>query len=182
MVELFWKIINFKIPEWFIAGSVFYCLLAATVLAAILVVTLKNVFHSAMALAVTLIGIAAVYLYLSSEFLAIMQILLYVGAILTLIIFAVMLTTRLNDRNVRQSNEQKLISFLLAISLFTALVIAIAKMSAAMGPVSDKVVTFKDIGNAVLSEYALPFEFISVVLLASLIGAIALAFRKKGEE
>lgn len=182
MIDLFWKIINFKIPEWIISLSVFYFIFAATILAAILVVTLKNVFHSAMALAVTLIGVAAVYLYLSSEFLAVMQLLLYVGAILTLIIFMVMLTTRLNDRNVRQTNEQKLISFLLAVSLLTALVIAIAKLSMTMGPVSDRVITFKEIGNAVLSEYAFPFEFVSILLLASLIGAIALAFRKKGEE
>lgn len=172
---------NLRIPEPFIAACVFYAVVAVTALSAILVVTLKNIFHSAIALAVTLIGIACVYLFLNSEFLAIMQILLYVGAILTLIIFAVMLTAKINDRNVIQTNEQKLVSFLLTASIFVILLIAVCKLSPGLTP-SEKTVSFKEIGNAVLTEYALPFEFISLVLLASLIGAIALAFRKKGEK
>ncbi|HRZ86469.1 MAG TPA: NADH-quinone oxidoreductase subunit J [bacterium] len=175
------QILDLKIPEWFISLSVFYFILAATAIAALMVVTLKNVFHSAVALAVTLIGVAAVYLYLNSEFLAIMQILLYVGAILTLIIFAVMLTAKLSDRNIMQANEQKLASFLLTGALFAILAIAIVKMKIGE-PAAGGTVALNELGRSFFTDYVLPFEFISLVLLAALIGAVALAFREKGDE
>ena len=153
-------------------------MLAVTVISAVLVVTLKNIFHSALALALTLIGIACIYLYLNCEFLAIRQLLLYVGAILTLILFAIMLIARINDKYVKQSNEQKGISFILCGSLFVLIVIAISKL-AFKDTLVKGYTTFQDIGKAVLTQYALPFEFVSIVLLASLIGAIALASRTK---
>lgn len=157
-----------------------YVLMAVSVIAAIGVVTLRSVFHSALALALTLLGVAGIYLALQAEFLAMIQILLYVGAVMTLVIFAVMLTERLGDKTIRQNNRQSIAAFL---GSFLFLVILCRILLRTPWPVREeaiaKHVNTADLGNALMGTYVFPFEVISVVLIAALIGAIVIAKRDK---
>jgi NADH-quinone oxidoreductase subunit J len=152
--------------------------MAASVIAAIGVVTLRNLFHAALALVAVLVGVAGIYFALHAEFLAVVQILLYVGAVMTLVIFTVMLTERLPDKTVRQINQQSLPA-LIVIPLFLAILFQIIRQT----PWPLKEYTLKnpattfDLAKALLGPYVFPFEVISVVLIAALIGAIVVAKR-----
>jgi len=94
----------------FLSASIFYLIALVSIIFALLSVTLKNMFHSALALIVMLLGVAAVYIYLDAEFLALVQVLIYVGAIMALIIFAIMLTSEIYNKNIQRHNQQKLVS------------------------------------------------------------------------
>ena len=157
-----------------------YVMMAVSVVAAIGVVTLRSVFHAALALALTLLGVAGIYIALQAEFLAMVQILIYVGAVMTLVIFAIMLTERLGDKTVRQDNPQSAPAFLGALAFLGMLSWVILKTP---WPVTEeavaKHVSTLDLGKALMGIYVFPFEVISVVLIAALIGAIVIAKRDK---
>ncbi len=90
--------------------TIFYALAGVIVASAILVVSVRNLFHCALALALTMFGISGIYLYLGWEFLAAVQVLIYVGAVTVLIIFGIMLTRKVMDDNARVMNNQVLLS------------------------------------------------------------------------
>src|SRR3989338_1014682 len=94
---------NVGIPQNIAISATFYPIACLTLLSALLVGTSRNIFHSAIYLALTLIGVASVYLYLDAEFLAIIQVLIYVGAIVTLFIFTIMLTVDIDTGSIRGS-------------------------------------------------------------------------------
>ena len=91
----------------YLGVGVVYGIMALSVIAAIGVVTLRNLFHAALFLAGVLLGTAGLFISLHADFLAMVQILIYVGAVLTLIIFAIMLTGRISDPSIKQKNNQK---------------------------------------------------------------------------
>ena len=157
----------------------FYCIAAVVLVSALLAVTLKNLFHSALFLALSLVGVAGIYLFLGAEFLAAIQVLIYVGAIVTLIIFVIMLTAKISDTSIRQTNQQKFISFIVALSIFILLSSIILKKEIVHTFIRENV-KVSDIGRELITTYGLPFEVISVVLLIALIGAIVLSRREKG--
>ncbi|MBI2167821.1 MAG: NADH-quinone oxidoreductase subunit J [Candidatus Omnitrophica bacterium] len=152
-----------------------YLLMALSLLAAVGVVTFRNIFHSALALAGTLLGVAGIYLALRADFLAGVQILLYVGAVVTLILFAIMLTHRLGDPTIPQANKQSgpaLAGLLILAALLGSLFLKTnwPVSEAALTPVTVRV-----LAKALLGEFVFPFEVVSIVLLAALIGAIVIA-------
>ena len=168
-----------------------YAILLLSLAAALGVVLSKNIFHSALCLVATLLGIAALYLALQAEFIAVVQILLYVGAVMTLIIFAIMLTHRIADQTIPQTNRQSLPA-VLALSGFVILVGSLlCKMDWSlvknvgapfMAPYSQGVINHAPtsvdalvLGKALLGEYVFPFEAVSIVLIAGLIGAVVIA-------
>jgi NADH:ubiquinone oxidoreductase subunit 6 (subunit J) len=157
----------------------FYFFAAVMVITALGVVTLRNVFHSALCLAVVASGAAVIYLILDAEFLAFAQILIYVGAVITLIAFVIMLTQRAVGARIRQSNDQKFLSLVVSVILLSLLLWKIP--TTVWNATSDQtsLADAKTIGNALLTKYLLPFEVISIVLLIALIGAIVLARREK---
>jgi NADH:ubiquinone oxidoreductase subunit 6 (subunit J) len=114
----------------------FYLLAAVIVVSGILVVTLRNVFHSALALVLTFFTVAGIYLMLSAEFLAAVQVLIYVGAVTILILFAIMLTHQIQSNSIRQSNEQVIPAALISIIF---LVLAIFAMTRTFGGRSEAV-------------------------------------------
>ena len=154
-----------------------------SVIAALGVVLLPNIFHAALCLVGTLIGIAILYLALQAEFIAVVQILLYVGAVMTLVIFAVMLTHRLGDPSVPQKNRQSLPAAFALIAFIVLIASLILKIDwyrlVGAGPVLAPPVNTLALGKALLGSYIFPFEVVSVVLVAALIGAIVIA--KKDE-
>ena len=106
---------NYGLPQGFIVQTSFYVIAAFAVISALGVVVSRNIFHCAIFLAVSLFCIAGVYLFLSAEFLAVVQVLIYVGAIVTLFLFAIMLTANIGDRSIRHTNRQVLAGGVIAI-------------------------------------------------------------------
>src|SRR3989338_4409603 len=159
----------------FASSGIFYAVAGITVLFALLSVTLKNIFHSALSLIVALLGVAAVYIYLDAEFLALLQVLIYVGAIMTLIIFGIMMTLKISDKSLRQHNRQKFLSFLISGAMAALLISIFVRSNFKKACAIQPQVSLQDIGRLLLTKYALPFEIISVILLAALIGAVVIS-------
>ncbi len=170
--------ITSQAPWAVVQQGTFYIIAVAMVIGAILVVTLKNVFHCALSLALVAIGAAGLYFMLDAEFLAVVQILVYVGAVITLIAFVVMLTQRVSGKNFKQSNNQKFISLIVSAGLLFMFFKKLPSVAWKTAPETDKLADVQTIGNALLTKYIFPFEIISVVLLVALIGAIVLARRE----
>ena len=158
----------------FLSGISLYLTMGLVLIAALLTVTVRNLFHAAIFLTFTLLGVAIIYFFLHAEFLAGVQILVYVGAIMTLVIFAIMLTSKIGDPAVPQTNHQRwpVLAALLAFAfvLIPTIVKTHWKLSET-GQMTDAV----EIGKALMGKFVFPFELISVVLLVALIGAIATA-------
>ncbi len=165
---------NFGLPQDFIVQASFYALAALTCIFALGVVTSRNIFHCAIFLAVTLFCVAGVYLFLNAEFLAIVQVLIYVGAIVTLFIFAIMLTANISDKSIPHTNRQVLASGIIAITILVLFVRIITGNPWKSGPAQAQPLSLREIGRSLMSAYALPFEVISLILLAALVGAIVI--------
>jgi NADH-quinone oxidoreductase subunit J len=162
----------------------FYIIAFVMILSAIAVVTLKNIFHAALFLVLTLFSVAALYILLSAEFLAAVQVLIYVGAISVLMIFAVMLTAQLTNYNIKQTNEQSLPALLISMCFIAITIFAIATNNKLGGfPIKENAETAgsntANLGQLLMRDFILPFEVVSVLLLAALIGAIVIAKRDK---
>lgn len=157
-----------------LAAVSFYGLLAGLLVTAVLTVTVRNLFHAAIFLAFTLLGVAIIYFFLRADFLAGMQILIYVGAIMTLVIFAIMLTVKIGDPFTSQTNRQKYPALVLFALLGTTLIRAIVRVpwKLAQTPQATDAVA---LGKALMGEYVFPFELISIVLLIALVGTIVVA-------
>ena len=171
---------NYGLPQDFVVQASFYVIAGLACVFAFGVVAMRNIFHCAVSLALCLFCVAGVYLFLNAEFLAIAQVLIYVGAIVTLFIFAIMLTANIEDRSIRQANRQVLVSAAVAVailSFFISIIVAAPWKTAPAGASSGP--RLEDIGRALMSAYALPFEFISLILLAALVGAIVIGKVKK---
>jgi len=154
--------------------AVFYLLAAFTVAAGLGVVFTTNVVHSALALMGTLLGIAAMFVLLGADFLGVVQLLVYVGGILVLTLFAVMLTSRVD---VRVSNRAvgRLPAAAVALVVLAAMTRAITTATwVAAAPGAPKPTVY-GIGSAFLGSYVLPFEIASLVLLVALIGAVVVS-------
>lgn len=157
--------------------AIFYFLAAFTVWAAAVVVFGKNIVRAAVALIFSFCGMAALYVLLDAEFLAAVQVLIYVGGITILLLFAIMLTSRIGSKTAKVMNDQVALSAIAGIGLLVGLIYAstagIAEVSAP--PPLPERETARFLGRALLTTYALPFEVVSVLLLAAMIGAIILA-------
>ncbi|MDQ3210580.1 MAG: NADH-quinone oxidoreductase subunit J [Actinomycetota bacterium] len=154
-----------------------FCVLAVIgSLSSIGVVTASNVVHAALYLVVSLLSVGGVYLVLGAEFIAWVQILIYVGAIVILFLFGLMLTKAPIGRDALD-NQQRWLGALVAVMVFAGLVFLIQEAF----PVQDAEAfeTFQGttelVGESIFRTYVLPFEAVSFLLLAALIGAIVLA-------
>ncbi len=159
---------------------IFYFVAAVTVLGALGVVVARNVVHSALFLILALLAVAGVFILLSAEFLAIVQILIYGGAVTILILFVMMLT-RVRDMPQALDGPQRPFAALAA-GAFLALSVLAAVSSDWPGETEKiTVVPFRELGDALFRIWAVPFEVASLVLLVALIGAIILARSEEGE-
>lgn len=144
-------------------------------IAALRVVTTKNVVHAALYLVGTLLGAAALYVLLFAEFLAWAQVLVYVGAVVVLMLFGLMLT-RAPIGSSNFDNDQKWLAALCAGALFgvTSWIVLEAFEGQEIDLASRKP-QVEAVGEAIFSDFVLPFEVVSVLLLAALIGAVVIA-------
>lgn len=163
---------------------IFFALSAFTLVAGVMVVTVKNIIHSALWLIASFFTVAALYLLMEAEFLAIVQVLVYVGAISILVLFAIMLTRHVTGEGVRQLYKRWWVALLVAAGLFGLLIVptvfnypwSVVQADAA-APVG--ISSSLEIGTAFMREYLLPFEVASILLLVALIGAIVIAFEER---
>lgn len=162
-----------------IAG--FYLIALMTVISAFIVVLSKNILRSLFALLFTLFGIAGLFLYLHADFLAATQVLIYVGGVLVLLLFGIMLTQKMVEADVR-SGKVQFVPTLVAMGilfLFLAFVIFQTPWNAKGAPVPDQTQfgtgTTAGIGSLLMTEWLLPFEIASILLLAALVGAVSIA-------
>jgi NADH:ubiquinone oxidoreductase subunit 6 (subunit J) len=149
--------------------------------AAVMVVSIKNIFHSALFLVLCFFSVAGIYILLEAEFLAAVQILIYVGAITILMIFAIMLTHRLYSAKIKQSNEQVLPGLIIVGALLVATLFALGSTTWKLSFETPQAQSVVGIGRLLLTSYVLPFEVVSVVLLTALIGAVIIASPPKAE-
>ena len=159
-----------------LSALVFLGLAALTLGSAGLVAFSRNIIHSALALLGTFLGIAGLYVSLSADFIAATQVLVYVGGTLVLILFAVMLTSRIEDMKVSNPRSGLPVAF----GLVTAVLLVLGKVATSTPWPSESRAAMPStakLGHAFLGEYLLPFEIGSVVLLGALIGAVVLARR-----
>jgi len=155
-----------------------------TLIAGLMVVTVRNLVHAALWLVATLFGVAIIYTLLNAGFLAVVQVVVYIGAIAILFIFAVMLTRRQAADTGASVNKNWWAGAFIAVATFAGLVFLLqswsgfSKTASAIPSGFDAI---DQLGGALTSPqaYVLPFEVASVLLLAALVGAVYLAFNKK---
>jgi NADH-quinone oxidoreductase subunit J len=154
--------------------ALFYLLAAFTLWAAGVVVLGKNIVRAAVALIFSFCGVAALYVMLEADFLAAVQVLIYVGGITILLLFAIMLTSRISG-GLRVVNDQVALSGIAALGLLIGLVYAAVRGIPGLTGPPRLPETTPFLGRALLTTYALPFEAVSILLLGALVGAIILA-------
>ena len=161
-----------------VAQNVVFGILAAVmVIAAWKVVTTKNVVRAVLYLVVVLAGVAGQFILLGNEFIGIVQLIVYIGAIVILFLFGTMLTRAPIGRDVELDNDQKWLAALVSLFLLGVLVAVLADAFGKRHIHFTAVQRTSDVANSIFSPYLIPFEVVSVLLLAALVGAVALARR-----
>ena len=160
-----------------VAQNIFFGILAAVVVvSALRMVTTKNIVHAALYLVAVLAGLGALYVLLTAEFEATTQVLVYIGAVMVLFLFGIMLTKAPLGDMMQMTGKQWPIAALVALLLGGVTVYALLDRFGSDRLVMDgPVYKTADVSDEVFSTYIIPFEAVSVLLLAALIGAIVLA-------
>lgn len=155
-----------------LVSIVFYGLAALCVIFAIAAVTVRNIFRAALALTASLSLVAGIFVLLGADFLAAAQILVYVGGIMILMLFVVMLSQQPLDSVQKQTNNQWFWAALFAFCIGGALVFRLKSAYSAVVEGGARVATSASIGQLLLGDMIVPFETVSLVLLAALVGAV----------
>ena len=147
------------------------------VVAALGVVTMKNIVHAALALVVVLAGVAAQYIILQAEFLGIVQVLIYIGAVIVLFLFGIMLTRSPMQRSTEYDNDQRVLAGLVSLLIFGVLAYLLHDQFGNDQLHLGQPTQTTAIADSIFRTYVVAFEVVSMLLLAALVGAIVLARR-----
>jgi NADH-quinone oxidoreductase subunit J len=165
-----------------VAQNIFFGIIAlAMVVSAVRVVTTKNIVHAALYLVVVLAGAAAQFILTGAEFTGVTQVLVYIGAVVVLFLFGIMLTRAKIGRDSDVDNEHRVLAGVVALLLFAVMAYALvdgfqdAKLDA---NVALEPQTVQMVSDSIFRDYLIPFEAVSFLLLAALIGAIVVARRE----
>jgi len=163
-------------------SAVFWILSALTVLGGLAAVTLKNTVHCALALTVAFAGLALLFLQLDAQFAGFAQILVYIGAVAILVVFAILVTRGSETPKEGVFSRTWLAGLAVAAAVFAVLGWAVIR-SAHVLPHATAVpsVTVNQIGIALMGRYVLPLEIVALLLTAALVGAVIVAMHDKGE-
>jgi NADH-quinone oxidoreductase subunit J len=154
---------------------IFYLFAAVTLLSALMVVTNRNIVHSAFYLLFTFFGVAGLYVLLAADFIAIVQLIVYVGGILILLLFGVMLTNKITNVEIK-TGTINLVPAVIGVGLFAGALLASVINAPWKINVAEKTYpTTKILGTLLIQEYLLIFELLGIVLLIALIGAASIA-------
>ncbi len=164
---------------------IFYLLALLTLVSALLAVTTRQIFRAAIYLLFSLIGIAGIYFWLQYDFIAAVQIVVYVGGITVLIIFSIFLTQQAGELLPKQKTSKQIFSALAVFCAFALVMLQVYKYNFTVTTEQATQPVITNIGEKMLSVdngYALPFEVISMLLLAALVGCIVIAMRSNKTE
>jgi NADH-quinone oxidoreductase subunit J len=159
----------------------FYAIAAVMVIAAVVVVTNRNVVRSALALIVVFAGVAAQFVILAAEFVAVTQVLVYIGAIMVLMLFGIMLTRSRIGRDTEMTNAHWWVGAVTALVLLATMGYGLVDHFGDDPLPAERQITAVNgsntatLSDAMFGQYLIPFEVISVLLLAALVGAIVIA-------
>ena len=157
---------------------IFYLFAAITVLSAFFVVTHRNLVYSAFFLLFTFFGVSGIYVLLGADFVAIVQLIVYVGGILILLLFGVMLTNKITNVEIK-TGVINIYPAVIGVGLFSgALLAALVTSNWKTFPTEAPLPTTAALGTMLLQEYALVFELLGIILLIALIGAASIARRE----
>ena len=169
-----------------IKSLIFYAFALLTVASAVLVVTVRNIVHASFSLMITLFGVAGLYVFLQADFLAATQVIVYVGGILVLILFGVMMTSGRLEMTIQIERGQLFLGGLVALLILLLLFGVISNTPQWEGIEDDGAIlepTTRHIGEMIMKgEFLLPFEVVSILLLIALIGAALISRKEVREE
>lgn len=156
---------------------IFYLFAAITLISAFLVVTNRNVVYSAFFLLFTFFGVAGIYVLLGADFVAVVQLIVYVGGILILLLFGVMLTNKITQVEIK-SGTVNILPATIGVGLFSGLLLA-AMINSNWKVLPNKALEYTTalLGSMLIQDYALIFELLGIILLIALIGAASIARR-----
>jgi len=159
-----------------VAQNVAFAIMAITMVASALrMVTTRNVVHAALYLVIVLAGVAGIFILLGAEFLGVTQIMVYIGAIVVLFLFGIMLTKGSFGDDDGVTGERRLMAGLVGLLVFGVMAAALVESFADAELSRSDPSTTADIADSIFGYYIVPFEAVSVLLLAALIGAIVVA-------
>jgi NADH:ubiquinone oxidoreductase subunit 6 (subunit J) len=159
----------------FLTQVSFFVMAAIALFGAFLAVAMRNLVRAALGLILSFMGVAGLYFILEAEFVGVIQILVYVGAISILILFAIMLTRGLMTSTASSQNSQWIGAALISVLMFVVLGGVVMGTNWAVSPIATNVDFIPKLGTELMTTYLLPFEAVSLLLLAALIGAIVIA-------
>ncbi|MEE8340875.1 MAG: NADH-quinone oxidoreductase subunit J [Candidatus Neomarinimicrobiota bacterium] len=154
---------------------IFWLFVILTIAASLMVVLSKNLIYAAIALLVSFLGVAAMYIFLWADFMAGTQVMIYIGGILILILFGIMLTHKITSVRISHANMQRGVGALVVIVIFAGLAWMINITPWLQNISFEPEQTVREIGLLLMTKYLLPFEVASILLLGALIGAAVLA-------
>tara|TARA_B100001146_G_scaffold66576_3_gene59007 strand:- start:10588 stop:11076 length:489 start_codon:yes stop_codon:yes gene_type:complete len=153
----------------------FGLIVAITLGSALMVVISQQLLYSAIALLFTLFGVAGLYIFMWADFMAGVQIVIYIGGILVLLIFGIMLTNKITSVNISHTSLQRRVGAVITLGVLGFLIPMITKTSWLQLSSEEPAQTADSIGRLLMMEYLLPFEVASLLLLGALIGAAMLS-------
>ena len=162
--------------DLYVAQNIFFGIIAVVMIfAALRVVTTSNVVHAALWLVLVLAGVAAQFILLGSEFVAVTQVLVYIGAVVVLFLFGVMLTRASMGDDETVAGEKRIMASVVAVLLLAVMAMALIDTFEDDRLVIEEPQRVAEVSDSIFSQYIVPFEAVSVLLLAALIGAIVVA-------
>ncbi len=154
---------------------IFFGLSAVAIISALAIITRRNLFHAAMFLGLLMLVVAGFYFLLDADLVGIMQVFVYVGGVIVVLLFGIMMTSQMTNVRMVSAIKQKVFT-ILAVAGFVALLVSVfTKVNLSVSNAAVPKDTTSLVGKLFMTNYILPFEVMSVLLLAALIGAIVIA-------
>ncbi|MEJ5305866.1 MAG: NADH-quinone oxidoreductase subunit J [Ignavibacteria bacterium] len=158
---------------------IFYVFAAIIVVSAFIVVAARNIIYSAFSLLFTFFGVAGIYVLLNADFIAVVQVIIYVGGILVLIIFGVMLTNKITDVEIKTESIHIVPATIITGLIGGTLIAVLTKTNWKIAEPQNVNQTVMEIGRFVVVHYMILFELAGIILLVALIGSVMIARREK---
>lgn len=157
------------------ADIIFWIFAFVTIFFGLLTVLMKNLIHSALFMILSFLGVAGLFVLLNADFLAAVQVIVYVGAISVFIIMGVMVTQRKSIKESNPFGRNKLTGGLVAVSIFAVIAAAVSKTKWAISTAPAPESTVKPIADLLMKDFVIPFELAALLLTMAMIGAIIIA-------